>query len=298
MIASVILPLLALVATGWLLGRWRRADPSGVVDVVLYLFMPLLMFTSLVRDPVTWGQAALHLGWYTCYVTLMWTLASISGRLLQWPRPQRAALGLILTGINVGSYGVPVVLFVVGEQTLSGAMLLLVASNAAAGTLGVYLAAGGRLRPLQAAGSIFRLPLVYAVIGALAVQLMGVQIPSGLLNSAFRIGMVGPTLALVALGMQLSRVDWSAVGRQVGAVAISKLTVGSVLGVLLAVAIGARGDQLATLVIMGCLPCTINSVLLSVRFESRPDFVGGACLLTTLLSPVALLLALTWLGRI
>jgi predicted permease len=298
MIVPVILPLLALVAIGWLLGRWRHADPAGVADVILYLFMPLLMFASLVRDPVTWGQTGRYLGWYLGYVLIMWGVAVVAGRLLRWPQPLRAALGLVLTGINVGSYGVPVVLSVVGEQALSGAMLLLVASNATAGSLGVYLAAGGRLRPTQAAKTIFRLPLIYAVVGAVGVQISGLHIPSNWLESAYRIGMTGPTLALVVLGLQLSRVDWSDMGKQIGFVAFAKLAIGSCVGLVLAVGLGAQGDDLAALAVMGCLPCTINSVLLSLRFDARPDFVGGACLLTTLMSPVALLVALNWLGRI
>ena len=298
MIVPVILPLLALVAVGWLLGRWRDAAPAGVADVVLYLFMPLLMFTSLVRDPVTWVQTGRYLGWYLCYVLIMWGVAVVAGRLLRWPQPLRAALGLVLTGINVGSYGVPVVLSVVGEQALSGAMLLLVASNATAGSLGVYLAAGGRLRPTQAAKTIFRLPLIYAVVGAVGVQISGLHIPSNWLESAYRIGMTGPTLALVVLGLQLSRVDWSGMGKQIGLIALAKLAIGSCVGLMLAIGLGAQGDDLAALAVMGCLPCTINSVLLSLRFDTRPDFVGGACLLTTLMSPVALLVALNWLGRI
>lgn len=295
---TVILPLFGLVATGWILGRWRRIDPAGVVDVVLYLFMPLLLFTSLVRDPVTWGQAGRYLGWYGGLALVMWLIASIAGWLLKWPRPDRGALGLVFTGVNVGSYGVPVLLFVLGEQVLSGSMLLLVASNISAGTLGVYLAAGGHLPPRQAALSIFRLPLIYGVLAALFVQFAGVRIPAQWLDVGHQIGMTGPTLALVVLGLQLSRVDWSGVGLQIGAVTIAKLAIGSSVGAALAILLGAQGDELTALILMGCLPSTINSVLLAARFDTRPDFVGGACLLTTLLSPLPLLLALNWLGRI
>ncbi|MBT6148885.1 MAG: hypothetical protein HOH74_25835, partial [Gemmatimonadetes bacterium] len=174
---AVILPLLGLVAAGFLLGRWRRIDPAAVVGVVLYVFMPLLLFTSLVRDPVTWGEAGRYFGWYVGYAVIMWALAAIAGRVFGWSKPDRNALGLVFTGANVGSYGVPVVLFVVGEQILSGGMLLMVASNLMAGTLGVYLAAGGHLRPAQAALSIFRLPLIYGILAALLVQALGIQIP-------------------------------------------------------------------------------------------------------------------------
>jgi malate permease and related proteins len=297
MIAEVTLPLLALIGAGWLLSRWRRADPGAVVDVVLYLFMPLLMFTSLVRDPVTLAGAGRYLGWYAGFTLCSWGAATILGHVLRWPRPARGALGLIFTGINVGSYGIPVILFVVGEQALAGGMLLMVASNAAAGTLGVYLAAGGHRSPKQAALSIFRLPLIYGVIAALVVQLTGLAIPANWLDTAHHIGMAGPTVSLVVLGLQLGRIDWSSVGARIWAIAVGKLAVGTVVGVLLATWLGATGDDLTTLALMGCLPTAINSVLLAVHFDASPDLVGGACLATTLLSPLALITALAWLGQ-
>ena len=297
MIAQVVIPLLALIGAGWLLGRWRQPDPGASADVVLYLFMPILMFTSLVRDPLTLIGAGRYFGWYAGFTLITWAAAIIGGRLLRWPAPERGALGLVLTGINVGSFGLPVVLFVVGEQALAGVMLLMVASNAAAGTLGVYLAAGGHLPPLQAALSIFRLPLIYGVVAALVVQVTGLTIPDHWLIAAHNIGMVGPTISLVVLGLQLSRIDWSGAGVRIWVLAISKLALGTVVGLLLARWLGATGDDLTTLALIGCMPTAINSVLLAVHFKCCPDLVGGACLTTTLLSPLALTAALIWLGQ-
>ena len=74
--------------------------------------------------------------------------------------------------------------------------------------------------------SIFRLPLIFGILGALLVTAAGIQVPPDRLEVAHRIGMTGPTLALVVLGLQLSRVDWSSVGGRIGCVAVAKLSPG------------------------------------------------------------------------
>ena len=88
---------------GFLLDHVEHLVP--VVDVVIYLFMPLLLFTSLVRDPATWGQAGRMLGWYVLLVVIMWVIATLAGRLLRWPRPDRGALSLIFIGARPSEIG-------------------------------------------------------------------------------------------------------------------------------------------------------------------------------------------------
>jgi predicted permease len=47
---------------------------------------------------------------------------------------------------------------------------------------------------------------------------------------------------------------------------------------------------------MACLPTAINALLLAVRFDARPDLVGNLCLVTSLLSPLSMLVVLAWRG--
>lgn len=298
-LTGTILPLFALVAAGWVLGRWRRLDAAPLVDVCLYLLMPVLMFSSLVRDPLTADEAARYVAWYAGYVAVAWGVGASLGRLAGWGRPAASAASLSLMGINVGSYGVPVVLYAVGESALSAGMLLFACSNATAGSVGVYVAAAGRARPLQALASVFRLPLIYAVGAALLCTLSGVSLPARVLDTAHAIGMAGPTVALVVLGLQLARLDWraAAAGQLVPTVTV-KLLLGPALGIVLARLLAVDEQMLLILALMACLPTAINALLLAVRYDARPDLVGAVCMVTTLLSPLSMLAVLAWLRPI
>ncbi|MFH1569492.1 MAG: AEC family transporter, partial [Gemmatimonadota bacterium] len=61
---QVILPLFVLVGAGFLLGRYRRTGASHPTDLVLYVLLPVLMFTSLVRNPLSATAAGQYVAWY------------------------------------------------------------------------------------------------------------------------------------------------------------------------------------------------------------------------------------------
>lgn len=295
--AQVILPLFALAGTGFLLGRYRRTQAAHPTDLVLYVLLPVLMFTSLVRNPLSAASAGRYVAWYFGYVLCAWAGSYLAARLLGWDRATRSAMALSLTGLNCGSYGTPVVLFALGEGALSGAMFLTALSNISAGSIGVYIAAGGTRSSLQALASVFRLPLVYAMLLALAVHTMDLHLSVRLLDVGHLVGMAGPTVALVVLGIQLAGIDVrGSEMRLVASGTLAKLVLGPALGIGLTLALGAEGVTRQTLLVFSCLPSAINGLLLAVRFETRPELLGGILVGSTVLSPLAITLVLTLLG--
>ena len=294
---QVILPLFALIGTGYVLGRFRGTDPGPLSDVCLYILLPVLLFTSLVRYPLSGLATVQLLAWYTGLVLVLWGGVYLIARLAGWDQPTRSAITLSLTNLNMGSYGLPIVLFALGDQVLSGFMLLFVYTNITASSFGVYIAAGGRQRPFQALISVFRLPLIYATLLALLVNGLDLALPSRLLHMGELIGKAGPTVALVVLGIQFFsiRLRGNSARQLYGAIAAKFLLVPA-LGIALTFLIGARGVTRDILLISACLPTAINALLLTVRFDARPNLLGGVILGTTLLSPLTISAVLLWLG--
>ena len=119
LLLDVIGPIFALVGCGYLLGRRRKIDTEPLADVAIYICLPFLLFSALVRHPITGLAAAQIFGWqagmYLCSVPTIWLVAHIAG----WDQPTRSAVALSLPTINVASYGVPVVLFALGDEALT-----------------------------------------------------------------------------------------------------------------------------------------------------------------------------------
>lgn len=292
-----ILPLFVLMATGYLLGRFRGTSAAPLSDVCLYILIPILIFGSLVQNPMTGGEFARIFAWFFGLVVFYILAVGTVGRLLGWPPATRSAVTLSLASLNAGSYGLPVVLFAFGDEALAPATVLLVCSNINASSLGVYIAAGGGTSPLKALVSIFRLPLIYAVVLALAVNLLGLPIPDRVLSLATLIGKAGPQVALIVLGIQISSMGFRGLrSKGVLGITAAKLLVGPALGIGLALLLGADGLLRNVLFVYACMPTAINFLLLSVRFNARPDFVGGVILGSTLLSPITVTAVLLWVG--
>ena len=293
-----IVLVFAPVGVGFLLGRFRKTDPEPLADTCLYFLMAILMFSALVRTPLTPVQAAEFVSWYFAFVLVAWALTALVTGWLGRARPTRGALALSMSSVNEGSYGVPVVLFAVGESALGGIMLLFACSNIAAGSIGVYIAAGGRKRPAQALASVFKLPLIYAVILALAVRALDLQLPPRALALGQQVGMAGPTLGLVILGIQISRMG-AGEGRELPLIWVSigaKLILGPVLGIGLITLFGIQAPVRDTLLICSCLPTAINCLLLAVKYDTHPRLVGAILVGSPFLSPLTIAAPLLLFG--
>jgi hypothetical protein len=293
---QAILPLFTLVGTGYLLGRFRKTDPRPLSDVCLYVFIPVLLFASLVRYPLSGSASARIVVWFLSLIVISWIGVTLVGKMLGWDRPSRSAVILSLFSLNSASYGLPVVLFAFGETTLAPASLLVAMNNISGSSVGVYIAAGGKQSPWEAFQSIFKLPLIYGVIFGLGFSWLDVQLPERLLDFLLQIGKAGPIAAMVVLGIQFSRLSLRGTGSGplYGGIA-SKLLLGPVFGVMLAILLGAEGVVRDTLFVYACMPTAISVLLLSMRYDTRPDLVGGIIFGSTVLSPLTVLAMLFYL---
>jgi predicted permease len=294
---DVIGPLFTLIGCGFFLGRRRPIDTSGLADVAIYICLPFLLFSTLVSHPIT-GLAAIQVfawqaGMYLLSLPTIWLVARAAG----WDDPTRSAVTLSLPTVNVASYGVPVVLFALGDEALAIIMLLFVYGNIFASSLGVYIAAGGRQSPQQAIKSVFKLPLIYTAAIALSINALAVPIPASILATANLIGKAGPILAIILLNVQVSRIQLAG-----GSAAIlcggigAKILLGPAIGIGLTWLMGAEGSVRDVLLIASCLPTAINALILTVRFDARPDLLGGILIGSTLWSPLGLAAVLYWIG--
>ncbi len=294
---QAILPLFVLMGMGYLLGRSRGSDPGSLSDVCIYILIPILMFASLVRAPLS-GTAFLQMSaWSLGLVLISWMGVSLIGRLLGWDRPTRSAVTLTLTTVNTASYGLPVALFAFGDHALPFAGLLVVLNNIIHSSFSVYIAAGGRQSPLASFLSVFRLPLIHAVALALVLNVLSVRPPNWVLDVALLVGKAGPQVAIIVLGVQLSSLSFRGVAAShfvLGIVARS--VVGPALGIGLTLLLGAEGVVRDVLLLYSCLPAAISSLLLATHHGTRPNLVGAVILGSTLISPITITTLLVIIG--
>ncbi len=291
-----LLPPLLVMAAGYLLDRALGLDLRTLSQVCVYIFLPALAAGSLIEAQVPAGEYGQIAAFAVASTILLGLATWATARLLRFGPRHTNLLLLCTLFANCGNYGLAVVLYAYGQAGLERGVVFFVVNSVLLNTLGVYLASRGSRGVRQSLANVFRLPLIYAVAGALAVRALGLALPAPVLRAIELPRMGAIPLAQFLLGAQLARISRNVDLRFVGAATLLRLLGGPAVALALSAAMGMSGLARSASVVQASMPTAISTVVLSIEFGSKLEEVGGAVLLSTLGSAVTLTLLLALLG--
>ena len=205
-IATVILPVFFVVALGYLARKYGKLDERVISRVQLYILTPALIFMTVAgsnADNSLIMKVLLHV---TLLSILLYTAAQIFGGLRKSDRVERNAISMSALFTNSGFYGIPVCMLAFGEQGVVYASIYVVCSSAIQATAGVYIASAGNRKPLEALATVFKVPLVYAIIFGRLLSQTGMLPPEPFMKMIRLLGQAAIPLGLLLLGMQLQKI--------------------------------------------------------------------------------------------
>jgi predicted permease len=294
--ANVVLPVFTIVASAYLLGRWKRIPPAPLSQVVFYLFSPALSFSGLTGGSLAAEEAFQIALFVVALAAVMLVLGWAAARLLRLDGPHTSAFLLTSVFMNAGNLGLSVSLFAFGEPGLQRAVAFFVVHSLLSGTLAVFLASRGSGSTRQALLSILRTPVSYAGVAGLAVLVWSLPVPllvervTGLLGAAAVPGM------LAVLGLQLADIRLGAQVREVAVATVMRLVVGVGAALVLVDLFDLQGVTRAVMILQAAMPTAVFTVILASEFRAAPRFVTGVVLVTTLGAIFTITLLATWLG--
>lgn len=291
-----ILPIFIVAGIGFWLQRRQAVDIRVLSYVAFNGFSPCLVFASLVNSDVPAGELGRLALFGLLTMLLLGGLGWLSGRVLGLPRLEQLALILAVMFVNSGNFGLPLVQLRHGEAGVSRAIIFYLMSTILVYTLGVFIAASGKLDWRAAAGRLLRIPAVYAVSLAFVVYGFQIELPSGLLSGIRLAGSGAIPLMQVILGMQLAQLSGRIEWRVAIPALFLRLVIGTGLAVGLASWLGLQGVGRAASIIQASMPSAVIIILLATEFEVKPALVTSIVVLSTLLSPLTLALAIIWFG--
>jgi malate permease and related proteins len=301
--AQVLLPILVVVASGYLLQRRLELDLQSVNRLSLYLLSPALIFSSLVQSRIEVTETVRIGAFMTLFVISIGAVTWLVALLLRLDSIDRAALMLCVMFMNAGNYGLPAARFAFGQEGFDRAVLFFVVQAILAQTLAIYIAGAGHGDRRGGLVQLLKMPQIYAVLAALAVRFGGVRLDptgEGILNDVFRgVALVGDTpvpLLLVILGLQLAETGRISEGPKVALAAVLRLGLSVPLAVGLSYLLNL--DELSTklAVMLSSMPTAVNVTILAIEFNVRPRFVSSAVVVSTAVSVFTLTLILVLLG--
>ncbi len=295
----LLLPDFLLILIGWLVCRHtalNRPVWEATERLVYYLLFPVLLFNSIVKSPLHFGDAAAlaAAGVGTLLVGIVLAMA-----IALWPGVDRRlhASGA-QTAFRFNSYiALALSERLFGAQGLAWMALLIALSVPLCNVAAVWpLARHGGHSYLR---EIARNPLIISTLAGLAANIAGLRLPDAVATTLQRIGLAALPLGLMAVGAGLT----------FGALKASPGLAASLLAirhaVLPAVAIGLASAlalppaQASIVVLFAALPTAASAYVLAARMGGDGNFVAGIVTLSNLLGMLSVTLALavlSWLG--
>jgi hypothetical protein len=287
-IIAIIFPIFAIIAAGWLYARYRQAKGGGIDmtfanQLNMEVFVPALIFAALASksfdlgayDRLALGALVLMFG----SGALSWGLA-----LLLRERPKTFVPPMMFT--NSGNMGLPLMVLAFGEAALPAAVVLFFVENVLHYTLGTWM-----LDHHARLWNLWRVPVIFAALVALAINLSGFELWQPLYLAIKLVGDVAIPLLLFSLGVRLAVSNWSDVRVGVIGAVVCPVT-GMLFAWLLARLLGLNESDAALLMLFGALPPAVLNYVFAERYQQEPAKVASIVMIGNLGSLVFVPLAL------
>ncbi len=291
-----IAPILLLAGIGVLLHRTLRIDVTAISRLIFFAFAPALVFTLLIDSQIAIADLILMSSFALAVTIATGLLSLLVARALRLPPSLAAAFILVATFMNSGNFGLPLNLFAFGPEALAWASIYFITSAMLTISLGVVVATAGKSSFRHILGELLRVPALYAVVAALLVRAAGWNLPSAILRPIELLSAASIPSMLILLGLQVSSAGAPRLGRLIAAAAGIRLLVSPALAWLLALGLGLTGAGRQAAILESAMPTAVLTTVLALEYRVEPEFVTGAVLATTLLSPFTLTPILALLG--
>jgi len=274
-VISPIIPVFLLIGIGYFFAHWKKISLEAITDFIIYLASPSLAFVSLSSKPI--------------FVTdIVMLLAGITGILagvgfLVWLYSQAThfrSRGFVLPVLflNAGNMGIPLALFAFGEPGLQRATILFVIMAVLQYSLGIYIVSGDR-----GWNEVFRLPLIYAALFGLSINLAKIEVPPPLFEGIRLLGYSTIPLMLVSLGYRLRSITSLTWGHSVAG-ALLRIVGGFACAYLTVNLLGIQGINRQVILLYGSLPSAVVSFVLTEKYHQDPELAASIIFMSTLFS--------------
>ncbi|MEA3465608.1 MAG: AEC family transporter [Thermodesulfobacteriota bacterium] len=289
---NIIVPVFLIIICGWALGRYFHLDLKPFTTSTLYLFAPALVLSALLKHPIQADHAVDVVLFMLIYTAIMFYLAKLVARLLSIDDECKPALTLTTVMMNVGNFGLPLSYFAFGERGVPIAILVFVIFNLPLATLAIVIAQGKQARLSTAIINCLKIPILHAVVLALLLCALKIELPLFLARPLDLIGQVAVPLMLVVLGMQISQTKWHLPGKFMSLASTLRLIIAPVIAWTICKFLHIEGLYRDIIILQTSTPSAVLPLLYALRFDTRPDLVASTIVVTTLLSAGTLTLLL------
>ena len=292
---NVVTPVFILVVIGYFVGPRLKIDARSLSRTAYFVFIPAFVFNIISEAKIDSELALQMLSFILVAQIAVALLGFLVGKALRQSREITAAFVLIATFGNVGNFGLPLIVFRLGETARTFATVYFVATVFISFVICVGVASWVRSGGVTAVFSVFKTPALIALIPALVFNITDVEVPIFLSRLSGLLGQAMIPVMLITLGVQMGEIPKIKINFNVFAASTVRLIGGPVLALLIVPYFGLEGLERSTGILQAAMPAAVLASIIALEYKLLPEFVTTTVLFSTLYSILTLTVILTFI---
>jgi predicted permease len=292
---NVVTPVFILVVIGYFVGPRLKIDARSLSRTAYFVFIPAFVFNIISEAKIDSELALQMLSFILVAQIAVALLGFLVGKALRQSREITAAFVLIATFGNVGNFGLPLIVFRLGETARTFATVYFVATVFISFVICVGVASWARSGGVTAVFSVFKTPALIALIPALVFNITDVEVPIFLSRLSGLLGQAMIPVMLITLGVQMGEIPKIKINFNVFAASTVRLIGGPVLALLIVPYFGLEGLERSTGILQAAMPAAVLASIIALEYKLLPEFVTTTVLFSTLYSVLTLTVILTFI---
>jgi len=277
---NIILPTFIVIFIGYIFGKIAKVDLSVVVDLVLYIGLPALAFTSMLDKNIVLLEAAKV---WAAAIMIMLGCGAVAWIIFKIIKQKHSGLYIPILIMNTVNIPFPILYLAYGSEGLFAATLFYIPNVLLIYSLGVYIAAGKHWK--ESIKEVFKVPPIYAALIGLLLNLFDIIVPDLIIKPMNFISMMVIPLVLLVLGSNLSKVKFTSLPTTLVA-SFLRVGIGLLFGLLAVNLFNLTGILRLVVIFDSAMPSAVNSAILATKYKNEAALVSSVVFITTTASLV------------
>ena len=262
-------------------------DVKKFTHVVFVTLYPFIMFDNLYGKDIA-GNMDMRLGLYAVGFTCFQLIASwlfVCG--VEKSNYERGAMIQALYRSNYVLMGFPIAVNLFGKGNITAVaiiMMLVVPFYNITAVIVFETFRGGKVNFGQMFKRILTNPIIDGGIAAFIVMMLGIDLPSPIINTVGTLSDATAPIAMILLGAALNLNGFRSDRRRIAICTIGKLVVFPAIGIAGAVYLGIRDVQLIAVTLMVAAPVALASYAMASSMGGNGKLAGELVVVTTMTS--------------
>lgn len=288
---NIILPVFIQIGIGFLIQKKFHLSLQTLSKVQFYAFIPALLFSKIYSSDISGSDIGTIMIFGVLLFAVTTLIATVASRVMGFDIKREKAIVNAVTLLNSGNFGLPLVELLyagpLAATALTFQVFFMLTQNLLMNTFGLFNCTFGKYSLMEGVKKIAKMPMIYTIIIAFAVKLLVIPVPGAILSSTEIMGRAMVPVAIFTLGAQLAETKIQLKSMAVYLPVALRLLVGPLIGFSLIKLFGIEGLMAQVMLIASAAPSAVNSMLLSIEFDSDPEYASQIVFISTLMSAVS-----------